>query len=222
MAEKPIRPATEGHTPGPWGVGWGGSQANKNDRHYVILRPYACTIDTENRVASISGGSDNAEADAHLIASAPTMKARIEAQAATIRERDEEIAKLQGIIMGTSTEARVTLGVNLRRYWSVDDQVVLGRMLFDEDVPALRAQNAAQAEEIERLRKVRTGSAVERLHNLCDGFEESDAERERESAELRARCETLEGRILRWDEQNRNDELMDEARAIRARREAGR
>lgn len=66
-----------------------------------------------------------------------------------------ENERLQGIIMGTSAEYRVTLGVNLRRYWSAENQVMLGRMLFDEDVPALRAELAAAREEISKLREMR-------------------------------------------------------------------
>lgn len=51
-------------------------------------------------------------------------------------------------------------------------------------IEADRATIRAKDEEIERLRKVRTGSAVNRLHNLCDGFEEMDKRQEALIAEL--------------------------------------
>lgn len=72
------------------------------------------------------------------------------AEVAALRAENE---RLQGIIMGTSAEYRVTLGVNLRRYWSAENQVMLGRMLFDEDVPALRAELAAAREEIAAIKR---------------------------------------------------------------------
>jgi hypothetical protein len=46
--------------------------------------------------------------------------------------------------------------------------------------------------EVERLKKARTSSAVERLHNLCDGFEEMDDRREAELTALRSRLERVE------------------------------
>lgn len=51
-------------------------------------------------------------------------------------------------------------------------------------IEADRATIRAKDEEIERLRKVRTGSAVNRLHNLCDGFEEMDKRQEALISEL--------------------------------------
>ena len=82
-----------------------------------------------------------------------------ESDRARIRQLEAEVAKLEGIITGSNTEYRVTLGVNLQRHWPVDAQNMLGRMLFGEDVPALRAaaqerdrQIAAQAEEIRKLK----------------------------------------------------------------------
>lgn len=48
-----------------------------------------------------------------------------------------------------------------------------------------RAYLALRA-EVERLKKDRTTSAVGRLHNLCDGFEEMDKRTEEEIAKLRA------------------------------------
>jgi hypothetical protein len=43
----------------------------------MILRPYAPTCDSENRIASISGGSDNPEADSNLFAAAPDLLAAL-------------------------------------------------------------------------------------------------------------------------------------------------
>jgi hypothetical protein len=68
---------------------------------------------------------------------------------ARIRAQQEEIAKLQAIIMGTTTESRVTLGVNIRRYWSAEDQSMLGRMLFDEDLRTELATSQAKIAQLE-------------------------------------------------------------------------
>jgi len=61
------------HTPTPWNIGWAGGEA-KEDRHYMILRRHAPTIDSENRIASIGIGSDDAEADAEFIVNSRTVR----------------------------------------------------------------------------------------------------------------------------------------------------
>lgn len=115
MLKPKTSPALALHTPGPWGIGMAGSTP---DWHYMVLRPHAYTIDTENRIASISGGSDNPKADAELIARAPEMAAKIEADRATIAKQVEEIERLRKALGGL---------VNVNEEWNAAVEETIGR-----------------------------------------------------------------------------------------------
>lgn len=109
--------------------------------------------------------------------------ARIAADAETIKAaRQERDAVKEALV-----EAREIIASREAAY----DQAQEGLKSARKQESEMRETIRKQAEEIERLRKVRTGSAVERLHNLCDGFEESDKAQEAELATLRAQVETL-------------------------------
>lgn len=166
VTEEPIRPAT--------------------DEEIAVIRPlgYMC-IGCDPKTPPETHGS------ACIFAMEPKLLARIEADAATIRERDLQAINAEVRINGYKAAAAI-----------------------------MEDQNAAQVEEIERIteRAVQVHLELEHKHAA-------------ESAELRARCERYEGLIVRFheshfagaDEWPRDlaDEIRAEARAIRARREAG-
>lgn len=121
--------------------------------------------------------------------------ARIEADAVTMRDLRDKVL-LAAIDLGTVTGQR------------------------GGQLDALRAQNAAQAEEIERLKNEVSGCVK---HGYL--VQKTKAE----NAELRAWVETLEGLIVTEEciggecsTIPHATEICSEARAIRARREAGR
>jgi hypothetical protein len=82
-------------------------------------------------------------------------------------------------------------------------------------IEAESKSNAELRAEVERLKKVRTGSAVERLHNLCDGFEEMDDRREAELTALRSRLARVEEAGRAWLANTGSTKAQDElARAL--------
>ena len=106
-----------------------------------------------------------------------------------------EVERLKGIIMGTSAESRVTLGVNLRRYWPAEAQVMLGRMLFAEDVPALRAELAAEraAREKAEAEQSANNSAFVEMNAVFEAVMKAIRLRIAEE-----RVEELENEIVSW------------------------
>ena len=84
---------------------------------------------------------------------------------------------------------------------------------------------AAAREEIKRLNKERErrkGSAVDRLHNVCEGLEASDAEREQAFAAEKAARERAEARVKELEENLRvevnackREEVRSDAHLVR-------
>lgn len=133
------------------------------------------------------------------------LAARIEADAATIREREQQIKRCHGILQGliaeaiSETAAVVDAQKELAGVFCPGDCTSECNRKSQEDavtINALIAQNAAQAEEIERLNQ--------RVFDAHKGMLDRDADAQkwkRESAELRVRCDGYEAIITRTDEQ---------------------